>query len=93
MAFTLGIVEIGFAKRFFETKAADARRKRTQGVNSLQAFSTPQMHSFDRKQRRNTESQQALGRASQSLHNEGRKGGCAPVERGGIDSQFSGLLH
>ncbi|WP_238944166.1 hypothetical protein [Allofranklinella schreckenbergeri] len=35
---SLGVVEIGLAKRFFEAKAADARQKRSQGPNTLQAF-------------------------------------------------------
>ncbi|MDO4724290.1 MAG: hypothetical protein Q4A97_05960, partial [Comamonadaceae bacterium] len=44
---TQGGVEIGFAKRFFEAKAAVARRKRAQGLDSLHAFSTQPLRSFD----------------------------------------------
>ncbi|RRD66825.1 hypothetical protein EII19_08735 [Comamonadaceae bacterium OH2310_COT-174] len=38
-----GVAETGLAKRFFEAKAANARRKCVQDLYTLQAFSTRQL--------------------------------------------------
>ncbi|WP_143325905.1 hypothetical protein [Vandammella animalimorsus] len=55
-----GAVEIGLAKRLSRQKPQMQGENARKLVHTVQAFSTQQLRSFDRKHRRNTESQQPL---------------------------------